>query len=101
MPPDEDVLKEERSIREARAYADLPESSLVLKVDDLYKQYNAIGVPPAVRGNTFGIRRNEVLGLLGPNGAEKSTIFSILTMEQQRTAGDVKILGQPIDYFDC
>ena len=68
---------------------------------DLKKQYNATGVPPAVRGNTFGIRRNEVLGLLGPNGAGKSTIFSILTMEQQRTEGEVRILEQRIDDFDC
>jgi ABC-type glutathione transport system ATPase component len=76
LPPDEDVLKEEREVTAAAA-----DESLVVKVNDLYKQYNTVGVLPAVRGNTFGIRRNEVLGLLGPNGAGKSTTFSILTME--------------------
>ena len=77
LPPDEDVLKEEREVIAAAG-----DDSLVVKVNDLYKQYNTVGVLPAVRGNTFGIRRNEVLGLLGPNGAGKSTTFSILTMEQ-------------------
>lgn len=67
-----------------------------MKVNDLYKQYNTVGALPAVRGNTFGIRKNEVLGLLGPNGAGKSTTFSILTMEQQRTGGDAYIIGQPV-----
>ena len=96
LPPDEDVLKDEISVRQQS-----PMTDLVLKVNDLYKQYNAVGVPPAVRGNTFGIRKNEVFGLLGPNGAGKSTIFSILTMEQQRTAGEATILGQPLYNFDC
>ena len=73
----------------------------MIQVNDLYKQYNNVGVLPAVRGNTFGIRKNEVLGLLGPNGAGKSTTFSILTMEQQRTAGEARILGRNIHEFDC
>ena len=72
-----------------------------MKVNDLYKQYNTVGILPAVRGNTFGIGKNEVLGLLGPNGAGKSTTFSILTMEQQRTSGEAMILGQPIANFNC
>jgi ABC-type glutathione transport system ATPase component len=88
LPPDEDVLKEEREVIAAAG-----DESLVVKVNDLYKQYNAVGVLPAVRGNTFGIRKNEVLGLLGPNGAGKSTTFSILTMEHQRTSGEATILG--------
>jgi ABC-type glutathione transport system ATPase component len=96
LPPDEDVLKEEREVIAAAG-----DESLVVKVNDLYKQYNTVGVLPAVRGNTFGIRRNEVLGLLGPNGAGKSTTFSILTMEHQRTSGEAMILGQPIANFDC
>jgi len=50
-------------------------------------------VLPAIRGNTFGIRKNEVLGLLGPNGAGKSTTFSILTTEMKRTGGEANILG--------
>ena len=50
-----------------------------------------------MRGNTFEIRKNEVIGLLGPNGAGKSTTFSILTMEQARTAGMAEVLGHNIE----
>jgi ATP-binding cassette, subfamily A (ABC1), member 3 len=95
LPPDEDVMKEEADIKAAR------HNEHIVKVKDLYKQYNVVGALPAVRGNTFGIRKNEVLGLLGPNGAGKSTTFSILTMEHQRTRGDAYVVGQPLDTFDC
>lgn len=32
------------------------------------------------------------MGLLGPNGAGKSTTFNILTMREQRSDGDIKML---------
>jgi ABC-type multidrug transport system ATPase subunit len=64
----------------------------------LCKQYQ--NGPAAIRGNTFGIKKNEVLGLLGPNGAGKSTTFSILTMETTRSEGMAHILGNEILNFN-
>ena len=42
----------------------------------------------AVRNLTFGVRRGHVFGLLGVNGAGKSTTFKMLTGEFPPTSGD-------------
>ncbi len=70
----------------------------VVKTVNLCKQY--LNGPTAIRGNTFGIKKNEVLGLLGPNGAGKSTTFSILTMEAPRSDGIACVLGQDVINLD-
>ncbi len=70
----------------------------MLNIINLCKQYN--NGPTAIRGNTFGIKKNEVLGLLGPNGAGKSTTFSILTMESSRSDGIACVLGQDVIDLD-
>ena len=37
------------------------------------------------------------MGILGPTGAGKSSIFKILSMEVSRSGGKVDILGQSFD----
>ena len=54
----------------------------------------------AIMGNTFAVKKGEVLGLLGPNGAGKSTTFNITTMDLQRSRGDVKLMDFPLDQID-
>jgi ABC-type multidrug transport system fused ATPase/permease subunit len=85
LPPDEDVIREENLVRESQ------NDDYMVKTINLCKQYQ--NGPTAIRGNTFGIKQNEVLGLLGPNGAGKSTTFSILTMETSRSDGMACVLG--------
>lgn len=34
------------------------------------------------------------MGLLGPNGAGKSTTFNIITMREQKSTGNINILGK-------
>jgi len=70
----------------------------MVKTINFCKQYP--NGPTAIRGNTFGIKQNEVLGLLGPNGAGKSTTFSILTMESSRSDGLACVLGQDVIDLD-
>ena len=38
----------------------------------------------------------EILGLLGANGAGKSSTFNMVTMQVQRTSGDIRLFGQDI-----
>lgn len=45
-------------------------------VKELRKSYNTF---PALEGISFSIRKGEVFGLLGPNGAEKTTTIKILS----------------------
>lgn len=51
----------------------------------------------AVNHLSFGVRRQECFGLLGLNGAGKSTTFKILTGEIRATSGTAYINGCDID----
>lgn len=50
----------------------------------------------AVKGIDLSLKQNQILGLLGPNGAGKSSTFNMVTLQTQRTSGDINILGQDI-----
>ena len=59
-------------------------------VDDLRKHYGDIA---AVDGVSFEIAEGEVYGLLGHNGAGKSTTVEILEGHRTATAGSASVLG--------
>ena len=50
-----------------------------------------------MKDNTFNVKKDEVFGLLGPNGAGKTTTFNILTMDLNRTDGEVKVNHRDLD----
>ena len=54
---------------------------------------------PAVNYNSFTVKKGEVLGLLGPIGAGKTTMFDLINMGLRRTGGDVKLFNRDIDKF--
>ena len=49
---------------------------------------------PAVKGLTFSIQRGERVGLIGENGAGKSTTLKMLTGILMPTRGNLKVLGR-------
>lgn len=59
-------------------------------VDDLRKQYGTVA---AVDGVSFEVAQGEVYGLLGHNGAGKSTTVEILEGHRPATSGAVSVLG--------
>jgi ABC-2 type transport system ATP-binding protein len=61
-----------------------------VQVRDLRKTY---GSTDAVAGVSFDIRAGEVYGLLGHNGAGKSTTVEILEGHRSATSGAVSVLG--------
>ncbi len=61
-----------------------------IEVRDLRKSYDGTH---AVDGVSFEIAEGEVYGLLGHNGAGKSTTVEILEGHRERTGGDVSVLG--------
>jgi ABC-2 type transport system ATP-binding protein len=65
--------------------------NLAIEVSQLRKSYGPV---EAVRGLSFGVEQGEVFGLLGPNGAGKTTTVEILEGYRQRSAGEVRVLGQ-------
>jgi ABC-2 type transport system ATP-binding protein len=69
-----------------------PDSSEVLRIHNLHKHYGRVA---AVRGIDLTVHRGEMFGLIGPDGAGKTTTFHILSGVMEATAGDVWVLGQP------
>jgi len=63
----------------------------VIQIQGLYKQY---GKFTAVKGIDFQVTRGEVFGLIGPDGAGKTTTFHIIGGVMEATAGNVEILGR-------
>jgi ABC-2 type transport system ATP-binding protein len=61
---------------------------------DLTKQFRTkTGVVSAVNGVTLQVRRGETYGLIGPDGAGKTTITRVILGLLRRTAGESRILG--------
>ncbi|WP_442948757.1 ATP-binding cassette domain-containing protein [Nostoc sp.] len=72
-----------------------PSSSLpttAIKVHGLHKHYGNLA---AVRGIDFSVNKGEMFGLIGPDGAGKTSTFHILGGVMEATAGEVQIFNQP------
>lgn len=67
---------------------DLHAKDIVIRVENLCKTYT--GDHQALENVSFHLNANECFGLLGANGAGKSTIFSILSGQMYQTAGRVE-----------
>lgn len=65
----------------------------MIEIKNLVKHY---GDKQALKGISFTVKDNEVLGFLGPNGAGKSTTMNIITGYLSSTSGTVKINGHDI-----
>jgi len=69
-----------------------PVSSPAIQVTDLNKDY---GATRAVRGISFNVAKGEIFGMIGPDGAGKTTTFQILAGVMEPTSGTARIFGQP------
>lgn len=65
----------------------------MIEINNLVKRY---GDKKAVRGISFTVNDDEVLGFLGPNGAGKTTTMNIITGYLSSTSGSVKVNGHDI-----
>ena len=83
-----DIISKEYGADQAAAGPAGPEP--VVSVRGLVKRY---GGHEAVGGIDLEVRRGEIFAFLGPNGAGKTTTVEILEGFQQRTAGQVCVLG--------
>jgi len=63
----------------------------VIEVKNLTKRYRE---KTAVDDISFTIERDSIYGLLGRNGAGKTTVMSILTAQNFPTSGDVRVFGE-------
>ncbi len=66
----------------------------LVEVKDLKKSYD---LKEAVRGISFKIKDNEILGLLGPNGSGKTTTIGMMLGLLKPTNGEIIIDGKKIE----
>lgn len=64
----------------------------VILSDNLVKQYGRI---QALKGVSLAVERGEIFGLLGQNGAGKTTMVKILLRVLGATDGHASLLGEP------
>lgn len=87
---DEDIVKE-------RVRVETAVTSDVLRTVKLRKEYKSVyGTNVAVQNLSFGVESGTCFGLLGVNGAGKSTTFKMLTTEVRPTAGKIVVRGEEI-----
>ena len=67
----------------------------VVELDRITKRYGKV---QALDGVDLAVGSNEILGLIGDNGAGKSTIIKILTGVERPTSGTMRIKGEPVDF---
>src|SRR6185503_12468581 len=67
-----------------------PQSAI--QVRDLWKRYGSLD---AVRGISLEVREGEIFGLIGPDGAGKTSTFQVLAGVMELTSGTAAIFGRP------
>ena len=68
----------------------------LVEVKNLEKKY---GSKEAVKGISFNIKQNEILGLLGPNGCGKTTTIGMMLGLLKPTDGEILIDGKKIKFI--
>jgi ABC-2 type transport system ATP-binding protein len=67
------------------------EQQHVIEVRDFKKNYGDFA---AVKGISFDIKKGEIFGLIGPDGAGKTSTFHVLGGVMNATSGDITVLGR-------
>ena len=70
----------------------MSEPDVAIRVEGLTKRYGAV---EAVRGIDLEVRTGEIFGLIGPDGAGKTSTFQVLGGVMQATSGTAELLGRP------
>ena len=70
----------------------MSQADVAIRTQALTKRYGAI---EAVRGIDLEVRAGEIFGLIGPDGAGKTSTFQILGGVMEATSGAAELLGLP------
>src|SRR6478672_7590830 len=76
--------------RESKGGIGTADNDSAISVIDLKKRYGSVD---AVRGVNLEVRRGEIFGLIGPDGAGKTSVFQILGGVMPATSGEALLLG--------
>jgi ABC-2 type transport system ATP-binding protein len=79
------------SIAHEDEVAGMATDGVAIRLQDLRKSYGDL---EAVRGVDLEIRRGEIFGLIGPDGAGKTSVFQILGGVMAATSGEATVFGR-------
>jgi ABC-2 type transport system ATP-binding protein len=68
------------------------DASAAIRVENLVRRFARVS---AVEGLSFAVRRGELFGLLGPDGAGKTTTLRVLAGVLRPTSGEAWVAGHP------
>jgi putative ABC transport system ATP-binding protein len=71
-------------------------SDVLIRAENLVKEYDAGGVFRAVDGVSLDVHRGEVVLIIGPNGSGKTTLLSMLGGLVRPTRGTVSVDGRAL-----
>jgi subfamily B ATP-binding cassette protein MsbA len=91
-----EVLENETQVRDLRGARRAPRFKGAIEFTHVGFSY---GGPPVLSDLTLRIEPGQLAALVGPTGAGKTTIVSLLPRFYERTAGDIKIDGTDIRRF--
>ena len=74
----------------------MAESAVILSADNVTKRF---GAQVAVNDVTYRLRENEVAGIIGSNGAGKTTFFNLLTGYFQPSEGTINYRGEDVTHM--
>lgn len=72
----------------------IDDTDTVIQTEDLTKVFAG---NVAVDSLNIAVRRGELFGIVGPDGAGKTTIMRLLTAIMKPTSGNARVVGYPID----
>src|SRR5512144_2861969 len=77
-------------LRSGRRSEDPPQPAI--RITNLWKRYGSV---EAVRGISLEVEDGEIFGLIGPDGAGKTTTFQILAGVMNATSGAAEVFDRP------
>ncbi|MFA5944223.1 MAG: ABC transporter ATP-binding protein [Candidatus Thermoplasmatota archaeon] len=89
-----DLLETKPTIQDRPGALALPSPPRELEFRDVHFAYPSRA--PVLHGVSFKLKRGQVLGVVGPTGAGKSTVLKLLLRYYEPTKGDVLIDGKPL-----
>jgi putative ABC transport system ATP-binding protein len=69
----------------------------VIRVVDLWKEYDGEGRNPALRGTSLAVSGGEIVALYGKSGSGKTTLLNLLAGLDHPTRGAIFIEGQDLE----
>ena len=68
----------------------------VLELNGVTKSFGGVH---AIKGLSFSVNQNEIVGLIGPNGSGKTTTVNVLSGSLPMTSGDILLDGESLVSF--